>query len=48
MLRADTPAAIDALLMQMMAKNAAERPAAAAIRATLKVSAGRFRAGEFP
>jgi tetratricopeptide (TPR) repeat protein len=38
MLRADTPAAIDALLMQMMAKNAAERPAAAAIRATLKMS----------
>jgi tetratricopeptide (TPR) repeat protein len=36
-LRADTPAAIDALLMQMMAKDAVQRPAAAAIRATLKM-----------
>ncbi|HMC20579.1 MAG TPA: protein kinase [Thermoanaerobaculia bacterium] len=35
-LRADTPAPIDALLLQMMAKNAAERPAAAAIRTALK------------
>ncbi len=37
MLRADTPASIDLLLLQMLAKDAAARPAAAAIRYALQM-----------